>query len=201
MRNNLKGGTKVLWRYIKSLNKTTVGVPPLVSNGQTIVDDSAKANALNDYFQTIFHDRTFTPLPTYIPAIQTPMPAVCITKEGIVRLLHSLDSRKSHGPDGISSALLKECCDCISDYLLVLFRRSLELGSLPREWKFAYIVPIFKSGDKTLVGNYRPISLLPVCLKLMVHIIYTSIMKHLSQNNFFLWLSMVFDQDFPVLHS
>uniref|UniRef100_A0A0K8R8K4 Lipocalin n=1 Tax=Ixodes ricinus TaxID=34613 RepID=A0A0K8R8K4_IXORI len=33
-------------------------------------------------------------------------------------------------------------------------------GYFPELWKFSVIAPIFKSGDSTLVNNYRPVSLL-----------------------------------------
>lgn len=100
-----------------------MGVPALIVNGETIVDDTARANALNMYFQKMFHDGTFNVAPHYVPIIESPMPSLRITREGIVKLLHSLDTTKSQGPDGIPSVVLKACSEVISNYL-ALFRRS-----------------------------------------------------------------------------
>jgi len=37
---------------------------------------------------------------------------------------------------------------------------SLAQASIPAAWKVHKIIPIFKSGDKTSVKNYRPIALM-----------------------------------------
>ena len=41
------------------------------------------------------------------------------------------------------------------------------------------IIPIYKSGDKTLVNNYRPISLLYILSKVLERIVYNQVMDHI----------------------
>ncbi len=41
-------------------------------------------------------------------------------------------------------------------------------GIYPDAWKSAIVMPIFKGGDQTNVGNYRPISILPTVAKVAV---------------------------------
>ena len=53
---------------------------------------------------------------------------------------------------------------------------------LPKEWKIHKIIPIFKSGDKSCVKNYRPISLLCCVSKVFERIIYNSIISHITAN-------------------
>ena len=50
--------------------------------------------------------------------------------------------------------------------LKMLFIQSLESGIIPECLKRAAIVPIYKSGDKSLPSNYRPISLSPILMKI-----------------------------------
>ena len=42
--------------------------------------------------------------------------------------------------------------------LCKIFNKSLQLGSLPSDWKLANVAPVHKKGAKDHVENYRPIS-------------------------------------------
>ena len=50
-------------------------------------------------------------------------------------------------------------------------------------WKLANVTPIFKKGDKQLIKNYRPISLLPICGKIFEKIIFNNLYAYLHTNN------------------
>jgi len=41
-----------------------------------------------------------------------------------------------------------------------LFSTNLQHNSIPQEWGTHCVIPIYKTGDKSSVSNYRPISLL-----------------------------------------
>jgi len=64
-----------------------------------------------------------------------------------------------------------------------IFKQSLESGTIPSEWKHAYITPVFKKGTKSDPRKYRPISLTSVVGKTMDHILVSQIMKHLEDQN------------------
>ena len=51
-------------------------------------------------------------------------------------------------------------------------------------WKLANVTPIFKKGDKQLIKNYRPISLLPICGKILEKIIFNNLYTYLNTNNY-----------------
>ena len=51
--------------------------------------------------------------------------------------------------------------------------------------KIAKIIPIFKGGNPEEVGNYRPVSLLPICSKIFEKLIARRLLEFLEKNNFF----------------
>ena len=57
------------------------------------------------------------------------------------------------------------------------------LRKYPDMWKLANVTPIFKKGDKQFIGNYRLISLLPLCGKIFENIIFNNLYKHLTTHH------------------
>ena len=55
--------------------------------------------------------------------------------------------------------------------LKIIFKEALSTGLFTSEWKKGNIVPIHKKGDKQVVKNYRPVSLLPICGKVFERLI------------------------------
>ena len=100
----------------------------------------------------------------------------------VFNALVSLDPTKSMGIDGIGSRLLKHCAVPLYQVVVHLFSLSLSQHYLPKDWRIHQIKPIFKSGDKTLVKNYRPIALLSSVSKVLERIVYNNIIGFV--NNF-----------------
>ena len=63
-------------------------------------------------------------------------------------LLKELNTHKSCGPEDIHARLLSELVEFFSAPITELFRKSIEQGRIPKEWKLANIAPIFKKGSK-----------------------------------------------------
>ena len=80
--------------------------------------------------------------------------------------------------------------EILSPILSVLINACFGLGIIPSCLKIAKIVPVFKSGDKSKVTNYRPISLLPVFSKVLEKIVYTRTNIFLIISPFLLLLNM-----------
>ena len=63
-----------------------------------------------------------------------------------------------------------------------MFNLSLEQGTFPNHLKIAKVIPLFKSGDNTLISNYRPVSLLPLLSKILEKIVVNRLMGFINQN-------------------
>ncbi|PNF22769.1 hypothetical protein B7P43_G06670 [Cryptotermes secundus] len=106
-----------------------------------------------------------------------------VTEVEIKNILKTLKSKNSTGYDGISSRILKYSINQISKPLGHILNASLERGIFPDRMKFASVRPLHKTGEKVVMANYRPISLLIIFSKIFEKAMYNRIKQHLHTNN------------------
>jgi hypothetical protein len=108
---------------------------------------------------------------------------ISTTPNEVAKLLQALELGKAHGVDGVSVRLLKETSESISVPLSSLYNESFNSSSVPSVWKKANVSPIHKKESRSIVGNYRPISLLSTLAKVQERIVYRRLYRFLSDNN------------------
>ena len=174
---------KKFWSYLKSKGQESSGVAPLRNNqGFLKSDNQSKANILNAQFSSVFtrEDNNTTP---YMGESKIPtMADIEISPNGVHKLLTHQNVNKAPGPDKLPTKILKLAATEISPALTKLFQISLNTGEVPRDWKEANIVPLFKKGDTHKAANYRPVSLTSITCKILEHIIHSNIMKHFDDH-------------------
>ena len=99
------------------------------------------------------------------------------------KYVSSLKTKKVFGLDKISAHLLKDSADVITPCLTFLLNKSLSSAVFPAIWKKGKVVPIFKSGDRTSAGNFRPITILPVLSKILEKAVHRQLFTFLKENN------------------
>ena len=124
-------------------------------------------------------------LPPLLYKTNTRINSFRVTNKDILSIIKSLDSSKSHGFDNISIKMIKICSESVTIPLKIIFEESLKKGIFPEIWKKANVVPIHKKEDKTLIKNYRPISLLPIFGKIFERVIYNSLFNYFLSNKLF----------------
>ena len=131
----------------------------------TFKSSSDKADALNKLFASVFLPHPQNPcFPPSNTVPVTPTEFSDVSVEEVCRLLNNLSTSKATGPDGISARLLKECSEVLAPSLTALFNKSIAIGKVPADWKYANIVPVPKNNKTHIVSNYRPISLLSLVI-------------------------------------
>jgi hypothetical protein len=85
--------------------------------------------------------------------------------------LGQLKNGKAPGEDGVTTELLKAGGKPVLRELQKLFNAVLFEGRTPEAWNRSVVVLFFKKGDKSLLKNYRPISLLSHVYKLFSRVI------------------------------
>ena len=184
--SNCKVNPKEFFRYVreKKTLKSTIG-PLLSAEGEIVTDERETADILNDYFASVFtveEDRGEEATP-YQMTVAAQLFLVDITEEDVMRVIDKFKICKSPGPDKIYPRILKEVKEAICKPLCAIFNLSLRTGKVVSEWKLANVTPLFKKGDKSNPGNYRPISLTSVVCKLMESILRDKIVEFLEENN------------------
>ena len=91
-----------------------------------------------------------------------------------------IDERKSCGPDKIPRVFLKKCANNLLTPLEYIFNISLSSGIFPDKWKPSYTVPIFKTGNRNNIENYRGIAILSTFGKLFESLVTTFLTYHIS---------------------
>ena len=85
----------------------------------------------------------------------------------VITITNTLNKNKSSGFDNISTIILCRTIDEIAAPIAHIINQSFNTGIVPGNLKTAKIVPIFKSGEKTALNNYRLISILPAISKVL----------------------------------
>ena len=78
-----------------------------------------------------------------------------------MKVIKKLVNSKATGIFGIPNRALKDCAEHIATSLTDIFNFSPETKVFPDDLKVDKVAPVYKSGDKDDLNNYRPISVLP----------------------------------------
>lgn len=186
--------SKKLWRvlneclYNRNDNNERHDIKMLTINDTQIDNIQIICDSFNEYFRSIGKIIPTIKKPSYIP-FQTLRPnhfSFCtVSNADVACALKELKVNASIGYDGISVRILRELACTDLDYYTYYINNILMSNKYPDELKIAKVIPIFKSGNKVHVENYRPISILTTFSKLTEKIIYNQQMMHLEQTNFF----------------
>ena len=83
-----------------------------------------------------------------------------------------MSNTKAVGLDGFSMKVIKYIIKNIYVPLSAAFNSSFTAGVFPDDLTYAKIIPVYKSGDKFNITNYRPISVLSILSKIIEMLVY-----------------------------
>ena len=172
---------KMFYKFINGRLNKREAIEKVKFEEEIYEDAGDIAEILNNNFCKVFtREEHFTgERPMEIKRMQD----IVVTKEDVNKIVSNLDINKSMGPDGISGRLLKECKDQLLNPIFDIVQTSLQTGIVPKEWKRADIVPIYKNGSKMEPLNYRPVSLTSILCKVCEEVIKAKWSEYLEREN------------------
>ena len=157
-------------------------------NGNSVNNSLEIANAFNDFFTTIgpllankIPTSTINPL-SWVKNVPNSNVIEDVSEREVSDIIKSL-SNSSAGWDGFPISIAKQCSKNFVKPLTALINSSFREGVFPRELKKARVVPIFKTGDKSLINNYRPISILSFYSKVFEKLMYNKMYNFIEAND------------------
>jgi hypothetical protein len=195
-RNDPANVWKILYKSLPIKQESKLDNPVFIVDGVKITDNLASANILNQHFASV-GIRLASALP---PAVNDPLEYVTppanaelfnfqpASVQEIHKFISNISSQKSSG-DIIPFRILKQTVDCIATPITTIVNKSFSEAHVPPKLKHAIVSALFKSGDKELVSNYRPISVLPIAAKALEHCAHKQISEFLENKGLYRYQS------------
>lgn len=175
-----RGNLRETWNTIKELcniQQSKTSAEALLKLKSSPVDS---LNTVNHFFTSIGSDLASTTLDRLNVNVETlskrakryngllqSMTLHFTDESEVTQTISNLNTNSAPGFDRISTKILKLNNLALSKPLAYLINLSFEQGRFPKIYKNAITCPIHKTGDKNLVTNYRPISLLSAVSKVI----------------------------------
>ena len=149
-----------------------------IESNKKYYECKATANAFNNYYTdvgpSIFPNSSYVNGSIYDyldKKCEKSMFLMSVTKSEIAYVVNELISKKSTHHIGLNMEIIKHAIPNIAKPLCYISNKSFLDGRFPDKMRIAKIIPIYKSGVRNLISNYRPISLVPhfskICEKLL----------------------------------
>ena len=79
--------------------------------------------------------------------------------------------------------MIKLCNKSIIPAISLIYKNCINSGIFLNYWNKSKLVPVHKKGDKQVVDNYRPVSILLIFGKILERLIFNSLFVFLHENN------------------
>lgn len=173
----LSSNTKCFFSYTKSL-KASNSLPNVIRNNDVTANNRQSiCDLFGEYFASVYQvpDHEKITINPDAKVFNTPL----ISTAEVKKILVKLDQNKASSPDALPALFYKKLSNSISLPMTLLFNKSLTEAKYPTTWKESFIIPVFKSGNRSNVQNYRPISILCTISKVFERIIFNRLYEHI----------------------
>lgn len=170
--SQIKSNPKSFWSFVKS-KKQVSDIPSTMIYGDCVSKSYSEiANMFAHFFSSNFESSTIHAARYSNVFDMLDIGIFEVSEDDVYNAIMQIKNNIKSDSDGLCAFLLKNCAHSITFALTYIFNLSLNQGVFIDKWKSAFITPIFKSGRKDDVTNYRPISKLSCVSKVFEHVIH-----------------------------
>ena len=194
--SDFKNNTKMLWKLINSVTKTTKQSGSIISHitvdGVKITKPQNIADNFGQFYSTLGSnlasniDNDHLDIDRYLSKIPRNLHSMLLmptSQQEVCSVIESLPSKSSSGHNEVSNILLKLLKPSLTYPLTLIFNQSLYTGVFPQSMKTAEVIPLYKNKAADQLENYRPISLLLTMSKVLEKIVHKRVTKFLDKHN------------------
>jgi hypothetical protein len=193
--NAAAGNAKETWNILNAVLNKKHDVSDLYTifkSDSNCRDLSSISNRFNEYFVSIGKslasgiDKSTVSYSNFLNKLSSPKDSFVFydtNETEIFNIVCDLKSKASTGHDGLSVKLIKPIICYITKPLCAIFNNVFSSGIFPQSLKIAKVIPVFKTGCKINISNYRPISILPCFSKILEKLMYNRLIYFLTLHN------------------
>eukprot|EP00111_Clytia_hemisphaerica_P017884 TCONS_00052906-protein len=185
-----KNDIKKFWKNINTFlgrNKTNHYPRTMTHQDKTFTDSHQISEAFNKYFSEVAPNllkkipkNTTLKHKNYLTRMQYNNSSFFFQRTNryeVLTHLNNINSNKAKDIYDFPTRIIKGIADLLADPLAIMINNSLSTGVFPELLKHAKVTPLFKSGLRNDIKNYRPISVLPIFDKIFEKIVHERITK------------------------
>ena len=188
---NEKHSPRNTWRILNSLLGREKGASEysVLVDGEIVSDPYEVATGFNEFFSKIganlaqkFSDSN--DFQEYLPPMNSNIVNFQMNPTTVEEVTNTVFSLRNASPghDDLPLFVFRENILNLVDALTYICNLSLTTGIFPAKLAIAKVVCIYKSGDPSDTGNYRPISVLPILSKLLEKLVTVRLTAYFSEN-------------------
>ena len=155
--------------YYTNIVETTTGNAP-VNIADTMAENSLPSDIINKIIETYKNHPSVTEINKAF-VVDSKFKFKEVLPNYINGLLHDVNPKKSTGDDYLPPKIVKISADSITIPMTNIVNASIKSQIFPSSAKSAAICPIYKSIDRSIKSNYRPLSVLPSFSKIFENVI------------------------------
>jgi len=158
--NLINSDPKYFWKFVNSKRSSSRIPGEMYLNNSSLNDPQSIVDGFAKYFAKVYLPPSSVDISPNVQFEDGSISLLDFSEDEIIKACKMLTPNFTSGFDMLPAFLVSDCAHILAKPLSYLFNKSLQLQTFPERWKITNICPIFKSGDKSDISNYRPISII-----------------------------------------